>query len=262
MHIYLDDPYHPGHSLIHQLDPRVKVALTFCFILTVSLLPMGKFVLYALLACLVLLIARYAGLGLGFVLKRSLVALPFALAAITLPFTLPGQTLASLPWFGGISVSLEGTLRFLSILAKSWVSVQIAIILVTVTPFPMILWGLRELRIPHPLLAIVSFMHRYLFVLTDEALRLMRARTARAATLPGRRSGGALFWRGQVAGRMAGSLMLRSFERSERIYQAMLARGYRGQFYTLEHSRLHQQDLLVLIVGLGLLLLILAVAYR
>jgi cobalt/nickel transport system permease protein len=262
MHIHLDDQYHQGRSWVHQLDPRVKVALTFGFVLTVSLIPVGKFVLYALLASLVLLIARVAGLELAFILKRSMVALPFALAAITLPFTLPGQPLLSFPWFGGLSISLEGTLRFLSILVKSWISVQMAIILVTVTTFPMILWGLRELRIPQPLLAIIGFMYRYLFVLADETLRLMRARTARSALLPGRRNGGTLFWRGQVAGRMAGSLMLRSFERSERIYQAMLARGYRGQFQTLEHSHLQQQDLLVLIGGIGLLLAILVAAYR
>ncbi|MEZ4622523.1 MAG: CbiQ family ECF transporter T component [Caldilineaceae bacterium] len=98
-----------------------------------------------------------------------------------------------------------------------------AILLVTVTPFPAILWALRALHLPNPLVSIVSLMYRYLFVLYDEATRLLRARAARSATADGVRGGGSLLWRGQFAGRMAGSLMLRSFERSERIYNAMLS---------------------------------------
>ena len=80
-----------------------------------------------------------------------------------------------------------------------------AILLVTVTPFSDLLWGLRALHVPQPLIAIVGFMYRYLFVLADEVLRMVRARAARSATAPGRRSGGSLWWRGKVAGRMVGT---------------------------------------------------------
>ena len=58
------------------------------------------------------------------------------------------------------------------------------------------------------LTTIVAFLYRYLFVLTDEVIRLMRAREARSASLPGQKSGGSLFWRGQIAGHMAGQLFL------------------------------------------------------
>ncbi len=74
-------------------------------------------------------------------------------------------------------------------------------------------------------------MWRYLFVLADEALRLLRARQARSGQTdrPGLKPGGSLSWRGRVAGGMAGSLFLRAFERSDRIYMAMVARGYDGE---------------------------------
>lgn len=64
--------------------------------------------------------------------------------------------------------------------------------------------------------------------------------------MPGRRSGGSVIWRGKVAGRMAGSLMLRSFERSERIYNAMIARGYQGQFRTMGLAKMDSIDWLFL----------------
>lgn len=260
MHIHLDDQYHVGTTFIHRLDPRTKVIIALLFILTVSLTPFGAFGGYIALFALVMTTTVLAHIEPTYVLKRSVVAFPFALAAITLPFTVPGETLATLPFFGGLAISQEGTIRLISIVVKSWLSIQMAIILVTVTPFPAILWALRALRLPPPLIAIVSLMYRYLFVLFDEAMRLLRARAARSASHDGARSGGSLIWRGQVAGRMAGSLMLRSFERSERIYNAMLARGYQGQLLSVAHSHLHSLDFVVGGVAVASLFIILLLA--
>jgi cobalt/nickel transport system permease protein len=92
--------------------------------------------------------------------------------------------------------------------------------------------------------------------LADEALRLTRARDARSAALPGSKSGGGLAWRAKVVGGMAGNLFLRSYERSERIYQAMVARGYQGELRTLAPPHLHRHDLAV---GLGVTIYLIAV---
>lgn len=262
MYFDLTDPHRAGDSSIHRLDSRVKVMVALLFILTVSLTPFAAFGAYALLWAVVLAAVVLARVGPGYVVRRSMVALPFALAAVTLPFTIPGEPLLVLPVWGGLTISAEGTVRFASILIKSWISVQMAILLVTVTPFPDLLWGLRALHVPQPLIAIVGFMYRYLFVLADEVLRMLRARAARSATAPGRRSGGSLWWRGKVAGRMAGSLMIRSLERSERIYNAMLARGYRGEMQVLTPPRLDRVDLIVLAGALALFVLILMGSYR
>ncbi|MEZ4860784.1 MAG: cobalt ECF transporter T component CbiQ [Caldilineaceae bacterium] len=259
MHTHLDEQYHQGQSLIHRLDARVKVLLTFLFILTVSLTRFGAFGAYLALFAFSMSVVLLAQLRPTMVLKRALVALPFALAAVTLPFTVPGHTLATLPILGGLTISQEGVIRFISTVIKSWLSLQIALVLVFVTPFTEILWALRALRLPAPLIAIVSLMYRYLFVLYDEAVRLLRARAARSGMVDGARSGGSLLWRGQVAGRMAGSLMLRSFERSDRIYNAMVARGYRGQLLTLGHSHLQRKDIVVAGLAICLLLLILLI---
>jgi cobalt/nickel transport system permease protein len=255
--IRLEDRYRHGTSLVHRLDPRTKLLAAIIFILTVSLTPFGHFAAYALLLAYVLMAATLAGVGAGYVLRRSVVALPFALAAVALPFTVPGEPLATLPIFGGIHISDAGTVRFVSILIKSSISVQMAILLVAVTSFPDLLWGLRALRVPEPLVAITGFMYRYLFVLLDEASRLLRARASRSASIDGQRSGGSLVWRGKVAGRMVGSLMLRSLERSERIYQAMTARGYTGEMRVLTIPRLRREDAFVLCAVIASLLVVL-----
>ncbi len=196
-------------------------------------------------------------MGIGYALKRSFVALPFALAAITLPFTVPGRPLYE---FGGLTITDVGTIRFLSILVKSWVSVQVAILLTATTPFHDLLWALRELRVPRPLVSIVGFMYRYLFVLVDEATRIMRARAARAAAGP-RRSIGRIFWQGRVAGGMVGSLMLRAFERSERIYSAMVARGFNGDILSLSPPQMTDGDRNALVIWITFLTLVVLIAF-
>jgi cobalt/nickel transport system permease protein len=93
------------------------------------------------------------------------------------------------------------------------------------------------------MVSIVSFMVRYLAVLTGEAGRMSRARDARSAVLPGARGGGSIRFRATVTGRMVGSLFLRSYERSERIYAAMQARGFSGEFRHLGAKALRPAEL-------------------
>lgn len=243
MHINLFDRYHSRQSLIHQLDPRLKTAATAAFILSNALLPDGAWAAFALSWGMVLLLSAAARLGLGYALKRSFVALPFALAAVSAIFALPGRPLAYWQIGGWQLVATDaGLLRFASILARSWLSVQMAILLTATTRFPDLIHALRHLRAPQAIVAIVSFMYRYLFVLTDEVVRLTRARESRSARLTAGSGGGTIGWRARVAGNMAGQLFLRSYERSDRVYAAMLARGYAGQLHTLNPHQMQRKD--------------------
>jgi cobalt/nickel transport system permease protein len=264
MHAHFLDPYQPGHSLIHRLDARVKFVLAVAFILATALVPPGVWPVYILLLALALVVAVLSELGVSQVLRRAALALPFVLAAVPVMFTLDGPALLTLPigpWM--LTITQPGVERFISIAFKSWISVQIAIVLAAATPFPDLMAAMRALKMPRLLVAIFGLMWRYLFVLADEALRLIRARQARsgAADRPGLRPGGSIAWRARVTGGMAGSLFLRAFERSDRIYMAMVARGYDGEVRTVPLPRLQGRDWLTLTAGLAVLLMLLAFAF-
>ncbi len=217
--------------------------ITVLFIVSNVFLPDGAWLAFAGAWALVLLTGRLARLALASLLKQSLVALPFALAAVTIIFTYPGESLAT--WqIGGwtITATDAGLVRFASIMLRSWISVQMALLLASTTPFPDLMHALRHLRVPSALITIISFMYRYLFVLADEAGRLMRARAARSARLAAGQGGGSLLWRARTAGNMVGQLLLRSVERSERVYNAMAARGYRGHFLTMSPHTMTTRD--------------------
>jgi cobalt/nickel transport system permease protein len=257
VHINTFDRYESGESLIHRLDPRVKVVITVLFIISNVLLPDAAWLSFLLAWGLVLGVNKLTRLRLDYALKRSFIALPFALAAITSIFTVPGQpvmTLALGPW--DIVVTDAGFVHFASIVIRSWLSVQMAILLTATTQFPDLMHALRHLYVPSILVSIISFMYRYLFVLADETMRLLRAREARSARLPGKRSGGSIPWRARVAGHMAGQLFLRSYERSDRVYNAMVARGYTGHFQTLTPHIMKPYDWAMGTLALLLLLLL------
>jgi cobalt/nickel transport system permease protein len=235
MHVHFVDPYQPADSPVHRLAPRAKLLTALGFIVVTALLPSGFWPVYLLLLSLTISASILSSLRLSFLMKRSAVALPFALAAVTVIFTTPGTAWLETslgPW--PITVTGPGVVRFLSIVVKSWLSVQAAILLSATTSFPDLLVAMRAVHIPRLLVAVFAMMWRYLFVLSDEALRLMRAREARSGSNGlHRRSGGSLAWRGKVTGGMAGSLFVRSLERGERIHAAMTARGYDGEIRTL-----------------------------
>ena len=246
MHSNAFDRYHHGRSPLHSLDPRIKVILTIAFILSNALLPDGAWLAFGLAWVFILFANTLSGLGIGFTFKRSFIALPFALAAITVLFSLPGKPVTSfhfLMW--DLTISDAGLLRFISIVVRSWLSVQMAILLVAVTEFPKIIHALKHLRVPAIITVIISFLYRYLFVLADEVMRMLRARQAREAAAAGMRSGRNVAWRAKIAGHMAGQLFLRSYERSDRIYNAMLSRGYKGELMTIHPHHYHKSDLLI-----------------
>jgi len=261
MNNHLLDPYRPRTSPVHTLDGRVKFVLTVAFILTTSLTPVAAWPVYMLLFALILSVEILSGLGVGFVFKRALLALPFVLAAFPVIFT-NGQTVLFSYNIGiwTLVAHAEGLARFISVTLKSWLSVQAAIVMASSTPFPELLHSMRAVGIPRLLVSMFGMMWRYLFVLMDEGLRLMRARAARSGQSgdASHRSGGSVLWRASVAGGMAGNLFLRAFERSDRIYAAMLSRGYDGEVRLLPLPPMSGATRGALLAGLALLSLLLS----
>ncbi len=251
MHVSLADQFQPAQSAWHAADARIKSALVLAFVAVVSLTPLDRWPTLLIMLGLAWAAALSSHLKLQWLLKRSLLALPFALAALPLPLTTRGTTIATLPLLGW-PISLEGTLRLLAVVTKSWISIQAALLLTGTTPFNNMLAGLRSLGAPRVLISIVGLMYRYLFVLADEATRVQVARAARSGLIPGQRPPG-LLWQARVAGNQAGLLFVRALERSERVYAAMLARGYSGETRVLGERPLDARDWITLTLGLAAL---------
>ena len=249
----LEERYQDGSSLLHRLEARTKLLIALAFIFAATLTPTGRWEVLGGLGALLAV-----GLALGklsplLVLRRSALALPFVLAALPLLFTREGDSLFTIPILAWRWTATDAGLEaVLTIFLRSWLSVSAAVVLTATTSAPDLLRALQGLHVPRVLVATVSFMYRYVFVIGEEAQRLMRARECRSA-VAGESSGGAVRWRARVLGNMVGSLFLRSYERAERIYDAMISRGYDGELKSLAVTSLRHADYAALGIAFGLL---------
>ncbi len=124
---------------------------------------------------------------------------------------------------------------FFSILLKFVLTISAALLLIATTSFPGVCHALRRLGFPALFVSQLLFLYRYLFVLMEEAMRIIRARDMRSF---GTRGTGM-----KVFVRLIGVLFLRTVDRAERIYYAMLSRGFQGDIPSLKRSRMVRSDL-------------------
>lgn len=246
-HAFLDQ-YSERNSFIHRLDPRTKFIVTMAFILAVILtLPnqWEAFILYFFIISTLIVVSRVPVL---YILKRSLLVLPFVIViAISLPFFKEDVTSGSYN-IGLLRVSAAGLQVFYTVLIKAWLSALSLILLTATTKVTELLKGLEQMRFPKIMIMILSFMYRYIFVITDEVMRMKQARNSR-------NFGGRHWWQIKTIGNMIGTLFIRSYEHGERVYTAMLARGYDGQSRVLDQLSFKRADGLF---GIGIVIILLA----
>jgi cobalt/nickel transport system permease protein len=203
-----------GDSVVHRLDPRVKIVGLLGLVIVSVSTPPGAWLAFAAYAAVLLALWGAARLPVGYVLRRMTVEIPFLAAAAVLPFTVP-----------------DGLERGLTVASKATIGVLAAVVLSSTTPFPVLIRGFEALRAPRTITMLVSFMWRYLYVLSDEARRMRVARDARCYR-------GRWLWQAGAVGSMIATLFVRALERGERVYLAMLSRGYTGAMPVLGGDRL------------------------
>jgi cobalt/nickel transport system permease protein len=264
MHSHIIDHYQKIKSPIHRLDGRIKLVFIVAYILSCSLLPMGAWPAFILLFSVLIVIILISEVGIRYVFKRSILVLPFLFTALPLVFKAAEPAILALPiGENTIVISQEGLNHFINLGVKTWLSVIAAILLASTTSFTELLIAMRSLKLPRLLVAVFGLMWRYLFLMIEEVGRLIRARDSRSGHDPSstRHPGRGLFWRAAVTGGLAGSLFIRSLERSERVYGAMLARGYDGEIRSLEEPPLQVSSLLWLAITITSLFLLIITSY-
>jgi cobalt/nickel transport system permease protein len=211
-------PLHLDHdSPIHRLPAEVKIVATLLFTIVVVITPREKFVAfagYAVLLVGVMALARVRPLWLA---KRAMIELPFIVLAVALPFAGHGERVQ---WLG-MSLSIDGLHGAWNIFAKGTLGVLASLLLAASTTTRDLLVGLDRLHCPQVFTQIATFMLRYLDILADDARRMRVARLSRGYDPR-------FLWQVKAFAVGIGALFIRSYERGERVYLAMVSRGYTG----------------------------------
>lgn len=215
--------YLPGASPLHRARPQCKIAASLLFVLAVVATPREALWAYGLYALLLVGIARVGRVPLAFLARRLVIEVPFLLFAVLLPVVGQGERIEVL----GLPLAREGLWAAWNILAKGTLGVAASVIVAATTPVPELLRGLERLRLPRAFTTIAGFMVRYADVIADELRRMRVARLSRGYDPR-------WIWQARAVAATAGALFIRSYERGERVYLAMVSRGYAGSMPVLE----------------------------
>ncbi len=231
------DQFSDLDSFIHRLDPRTKLVSCLAFILAIVLTPPGRWQVFLGYFSLLLILIIISKVPVFYVLKRSLVILPFVvLVSLFIPFFKEGEVAGSYNlWLWQVSVTYTGLAILGNVVTKAWLCVLGLILLSATTGITDLLKGLEGLGIPRVIVLILSFMYRYIFVVVDEAMWMRQAWHSRSFGNKGLRQI-------KTLGNIIGSLFVRSYERGERVYVAMLARGFDGKVRTLHSLTFRKAD--------------------
>ncbi|OAG28725.1 cobalt ECF transporter T component CbiQ [Thermodesulfatator autotrophicus] len=235
------------NSFLKSCDPRVKFVLALLYAIIVAIT--YNFSLLVLASIFSLICLLLSGLSFFYYLKRlGLVNLFLVFVLITLPFTTPGEEVFKIKF---LSASKEGvSLAFLIFFKSNLIILTTTALLSTSSIFELA-HALHHLFLPSKLVQLLFFTFRYLHVIEKEFWRLKDAAVVRCF-VPRTN----LFTYRTMA-YLVGSLIVRSYDRSQRVYEAMLCRSFNGTFPVYHHFHLRKKDILFGIFGVTYLVAIL-----
>jgi cobalt/nickel transport system permease protein len=238
-----------GDSAVHKLDPRLKISLTFAFSAIVALNQDLGSTFVALFFPLSLIVV--AGINFKRVLSRLLIVNAFTgMLWLFLPFTAGGPALFK---FGPLPVYENGVWQVALITLKcNAITLMIIALLGTSTVFSLV-HALSHMGVPNKLAHLFFFCFRYIHVIHEEYHRLLRAMKIRAL------KPGTNLHTYRAYAYLFGTLLVKSFDRSNRIAAAMKCRGFKNKFYILHHHEMQRQDYMLAISGAILMAIVLVI---
>jgi cobalt/nickel transport system permease protein len=210
---------------LHRFAPQCKLVGAILFTFAVVSTPREQIWAFALHASLLATVVVAAQVPIWFIVRRLTIELPFIAFAFLLPFFGEAPRVDVV----GLHLSEPGLWAAWNIVVKGTLGVATTIVLAATTSVPHLLTGLERLRMPRLLVGVMSFMIRYGDVVSGEMRRMRIARESRGYNPR-------WIWQAKALSQSTGTLFIRSYERGERVYLAMEARGYNGSMPARESA--------------------------
>lgn len=230
----------------HRLAPQTRILCVLLLLFAIVLTPNGRWLTWCAYGVIILAMLRFSRVALLTLCKRLVVESAFVgVVLVGTVFRPGGDVVWQWQW---LKITSTGLVILGSVSFKALLSLLLLNMLTLTTSVPLLLYGLAVLRIPPLLIAILASMYRYLELLMEEFNAMRRAALSRNLL-------GGNHWHRMVIGNMIGSLFIRTYERGDRIHQAMLSRGYQGLPPVTETVKTGRGDIMALTLTLCFALL-------
>ncbi len=240
------EEFSEGNSFLHRADPRVKILIFAIFSVLCAVASGIKTpTLFLLYSFILLLIAR---LKIKSLIARLLIANFFiAFIWFFIPLTYPGNSYVTL---GSMKISHEGLRYALSITIKCNAIIIATITLLSTSSIFSIAHAMLHLRVPKKLVTIFFLFYRYITVIHEEYLKIKKAIALRGFVPKTNLN------TYKTYAYIVGGMLIKSYERAEEIYKAMLCRGFKGYFPLFEHFYIRKSDIIFGVISISIFILI------
>jgi len=242
--VIIEEQFSTGESFVHNLDPRVKIIVAILYSIVVAVSSNFSALLPALGISVFLIVL--GKLSIKKVLYRLLLVNGLIIFLwVFLPFTYKGETLFTI---GPLAGTKEGVLYASQITVKCNAILLAMVALLSTTPISTLGHAMGQLYFPDKLTHLFLFTYRYIHVIFQEYKRLTNAMRIRGF-IPGTN-----LHTYRSYAYLVGMLLVRSYDRAERIHKAMLCRGFHGRYYTLTQFSIKIRDIIYLSLMLSTIL--------
>lgn len=200
------DTYADLNTPLHKLNAKIKIIFLVIFLLLIIFTPIRYAMLFLLYALVMIALVYLSKVPISFILKRFIEIAPFIIII----------SLSAL-------FNKQGYILFLNCTAKAILAIILVLIISSTTRFDHLLEALKYFKVPRIFIHLMSFMYRYSFLLEDELLRANRAYESRNINKKNN------FKKIKILSNILGTIFIRTYERAERVYLAMCARGYNNE---------------------------------
>lgn len=240
---YIEQLASTGTSFIHRLNPLLKVIVTLIyiiFVVTVNYLDILELLIYLVLILIMTILSR---ISFSCLLKRSLIGLPISLC-IGISNLFFAKDLVNI---GGMMISV-GVFVLISLVLKNILCLSAIFLLMATTRFDSIACELVHLKVPSIFVLQLVMIYRYIFLLVEESLTMIQAYQLKNPTV------------NKIAfkdmGSFLGTLLVRSFKRSNEIYNAMKCRGFDVKLSYLNYEVFKSENYFLIMIVLGIMILL------
>ena len=237
-------------SQLHELSPQLKILATLLIVVSIAFSKIINPFQIISHAVIVFLIIRRSNIPLKTYLKRLTLDIPFILFALFLPFLSSGNNDMVFTLFS-FEVYRTGLLEMFAILFKATAGLSMGIVLTATTTNIELIYGLQKLKVPPIIIAIMSFSIRYIDVFIDEFKRVKISMQSRGYIEKGIKTLLPIAY-------ASGAMLIRGYERGERVYLSMISRGFTGVI-ELQDRDYKQSNYLLALTIFSIIVLILDV---
>ena len=226
-------------SPVHRLHPLCKLLVTVGYIVTVVSFSKYDFSGLVVMVLYPVLLFQAAGIPAGLCFYKLRIVLPLVCAVgLANPF------LDRIPLLrlGGLTIT-GGMVSMVTLMLKGCFSLMASFLLIATTSIDSLCAALRKLHVPEMLVTLLLLTYRYIGVMLEEVSIMTEGYALRA---PGQKGIHISAW-----GSFLGQLLLRSMDRAEALYQSMLLRGFRGDYYYSEVPPCGASGIVYVIVCVG-----------